>query len=98
MEPEDTAIQHLQRGVPDAFKVIFFQLYPEFFSFSLLLLQDEAAARTVTMDAFFLLWNRHTEFDSEKAVKAFLYLAVRNRCLERIRPPLTDTSSGRDGL
>jgi RNA polymerase sigma-70 factor (ECF subfamily) len=96
VEQEDVAIQHLQLGAPDAFKVLFLQLYAEFFSFSTLLLKDRAAARRVTLAGFFLLWNRHADFGSEKAIKAFLYLAIRNRCLRRIRElPLPD-AGGRD--
>lgn len=70
-------------GSPEAFKVLFLQYYPEYLSFALMCLrdQDHLAARTVTLEAFFLLWERHTDFDREKAIKAFLYLAVRNKCL-----------------
>jgi DNA-directed RNA polymerase specialized sigma24 family protein len=99
VEQEDVAIRHLQLGAPDAFKVLFFQLYAEFFSFSTLLLQDGAAARQVTLGAFFLLWNRHADFDCEKAIKAFLYIAIRNRCLRQIRGlPLSDNAGGRDAV
>jgi DNA-directed RNA polymerase specialized sigma24 family protein len=78
----------------DAFKVLFFQCYPEFLSFSVLFLQDRAAASRLTLEAFFLLWDRHTEFDSEKKIRSFLYLAVRNKCLNYMKglphSPATD--------
>jgi DNA-directed RNA polymerase specialized sigma24 family protein len=37
------------------------------------------------MEAFFLLWNRRKDFDSAKKIKAFLYLAVRNNCMQQLR-------------
>jgi DNA-directed RNA polymerase specialized sigma24 family protein len=71
----------------DAFEVLFFQFYPEFLSFSTLFIQDRTAASRLTLEAFSLLWERHAEFDSEKKIKAFLYLAVRNKCLNYIKSP-----------
>jgi DNA-directed RNA polymerase specialized sigma24 family protein len=63
-------------------------------------LQDRLVARTVTLEVFFLLWERHTDFDGEKAIKAFLYLAVRNKCLHNLPagsradlPPVSPPSS-----
>lgn len=85
VEQKDFSILELQQGGPDAFKVFFFQYYPEFLSFSILFLQDRAAADIITFEAFFLLWDRHAEFDTEKKIKAFLYLAVRNKCLRYMK-------------
>ena len=73
-----------QEGSPEAFKVLFFQYYPEILSFAVMCLQDRLVAHTVTLEVFFLLWERHTDFDGEKAIKAFLYLAVRNKCLHNL--------------
>jgi len=84
-DEQDFSILHLKEGVPEAFKVLFFQYYPKFFSFADMLLQDRLSAKNVTMEALFLLWKRHADFESEKNVKAFLYLTVRNHCLNFIR-------------
>lgn len=81
----DFSILYLRRGVPEAFKILFFEYYPELFSFSLLLLQSRPVAQKMTMEAFFLLWQRRTEFDSAKNIKAFLYLAVRNKGMQQLK-------------
>jgi DNA-directed RNA polymerase specialized sigma24 family protein len=65
----------------DAFKAFFFRYYREYLSFTASFLQDEVAARNVTLEAFFLLWGRYAEFDSETRVKTFLYLVIRNKCM-----------------
>ena len=93
---KDFSIVQLQQGGPDAFKVLFFQYYQEFLSFSILFLQDRAAAGIITFEAFFQLWERHAEFDSEKKIKAFLYLAVRNKCLHFMKglPQKADVGNG----
>jgi len=84
VEEQDLSILHLREGAAEAFKVLFFQYYSEFFSFADMLLQDRLSARNVTMEALFLLWKRHAEFESERGIKAFLYLTVRNHCLNFI--------------
>lgn len=97
---QDLSVLHLQMGSPEAFKVLFFQYYPEILSFAVMCLEDRLAAGAVTLEVFFLLWERHTDFDREKAIKAFLYLAVRNKCLHYLPagsraglPPVTPPSS-----
>ncbi|HEY4064342.1 MAG TPA: sigma factor [Puia sp.] len=85
VDEQDISILYLKQGDPGAFKVLFFQYYPEFFSFADMLLQDRVSAKNVTMEALFLLWKKHADFSSEKNIKAFLYLTVRNHCLNFIR-------------
>jgi DNA-directed RNA polymerase specialized sigma24 family protein len=81
----DLALFYFRKGSPEAFKMLFFEYYPEFFSFSTMLLQHRAVAQKVTMEIFFLLWNRRADFDEGKRIKAFLYLAARNRCLRQLK-------------
>jgi DNA-directed RNA polymerase specialized sigma24 family protein len=85
IDEQDFSILHLREGDPEAFKVLFFQYYPEFFSFAGMLLQDRVSAKNVTMEVLFLLWKKHADFSNEKNIKAFLYLTVRNHCLNFIR-------------
>jgi DNA-directed RNA polymerase specialized sigma24 family protein len=83
----DYSVLYLRHGFPEALKVFFFEYYSELFSFSQMLLQQRAAARQITMEAFFLLWDKRTGFDSARTIKAFLYLTVRNKCLQHLKTP-----------
>ena len=67
--------------------MLFFEHYPELFSFAQLLLHNRLLARKTTIEAFFLLWSRRTEVESVKRAKAMLYLAVRNKCMVQLRAP-----------
>ena len=87
IEEKDLSILYLRRGIPEAFKLLFFEHYPEFFSFSLMLMQHRLAAQKVTMEVFFLLWERRRELDSGKKIKAFLYLNLRTKCLQELKAP-----------
>ena len=86
-EERDFSIQYLRHGFPEALKVLFFEYYPELFSFSLLLLQHRPLARKTAIEAFFLLWSKRKEVDNIKKVKALLYLAVRNKCMAQLKAP-----------
>ena len=39
------------------------------------------ALQNLTLEAFFLLWAKHGDFDNEKAIRAFLYTTIRDNCL-----------------
>ncbi len=85
IEEDDPSVLWFQQGVPEAFKVFFFQYYPELFSFALLLVHDPPAAYQLSIDAFFLCWERRTDFTSDQKIKAFVYLATRNNCMDHLR-------------
>jgi len=90
---KDYPVLYLRRGIPEAFKVFFFEYYSEIFSFSSMLMQRRALAHRMTMEAFFLLWEKRRDFDSAKTIKSFLYLAVRNKCILHLRsavPPAAE--------
>jgi DNA-directed RNA polymerase specialized sigma24 family protein len=93
-EERDLSIMYLRHGVPEAFKLLFFEHYPEYFSFSLLLMQHRPEAQKLTMEAFFLLWDRRSDFDGAKKIKAFLYLTLRTKCLQELKSPSSDAKVG----
>ena len=93
-DEDDPSVLWFQQGVPEAFKVFFFQYYPELFAFANLLVNDAPAAYQLSIDAFFLCWERRTEFTSDEKIKAFIFLATRNNCMDHLRriadPAVTD--------
>ena|SRR5579872_4902219 len=78
-------LQDLREGSPQAFRIFFLTHFAEFFSFANLLLRDKASCKNVTAAAFFLVWAKHGDFDSEKNIKAFLYTTIRDNCLHYLR-------------
>src|ERR1700743_1282456 len=86
-EQPDPDVQLLRRGVPEAWKRIFFEYYPEALSFGSGLLRDVVQAQRVVLNAFFTLWSRRTDFDSIGKIKTFLFLTVRTSCLQELRSP-----------
>ena len=85
LDEQAFSINDLREGSPQAFKELFFQYYPEFFSFAYSLLGDQASAKSSTTDAFFLLWKKRAHFDNDKDGKAFLYNTIRNSCFNYLK-------------
>ncbi len=70
-----------ERGLNYFFNLHFSALC--YFAFSLL--KDQPAAEEITDDAFVKLWHRHADFSTPATIKAFLYVTVRNACIDRLR-------------
>lgn len=85
IDEDDPSVLWFRQGVPEAFKAFFFQYYPELFTFANVLVDDAPAAYQLSIDAFFLCWQRRTGLTSDDKIKAFLYLATRNNCLDHLR-------------
>ncbi|MFA4869557.1 MAG: RNA polymerase sigma-70 factor [Pedobacter sp.] len=46
------------------------------------MLDDKTEADDIVSRCFLKLWQKHTDFDSEQNIKAFLYISCRNACLD----------------
>ncbi|WP_431217423.1 hypothetical protein ACQ86N_14715 [Puia sp. P3] len=57
-------------------------------------MRDAPAAYQLSLDAFFLCWQRRADFTDDEKIKAFLYLTTRNACMDQLRriadPAVTD--------
>ncbi len=64
---------------------LFNTYYPRLSYFAFKMINDKAGAEDVAQDAFIKYWNRRGDFPSEKAAKTYLYITVRNDCLNILR-------------
>ncbi|WP_353196423.1 RNA polymerase sigma-70 factor [Parapedobacter defluvii] len=79
-------IQQLHRGNQAAFDALFRMFHPAlcFFARRLASGLPKGQAEEIVQDAFLKLWQRRTNFSDLSAIKAFLYIATRNACLNYI--------------
>jgi len=79
-------IRQLHRGNPTAFDALFRMFHPAlcFFAKRLAIGLPKGQAEEIVQDAFLKLWQRRVNFSDLSAVKAFLYIATRNACLNYI--------------
>ncbi len=67
------------------FKDVFNQYYPSLSLFANHLINNEEAAADITEDVFIKLWEKQPNFSKYKNIKAVLYIAVKNACLNYIQ-------------
>lgn len=51
------------------------------------MVSDPAVAEEIVQDTFVKLWIRRSYFEKPTAVKAFLYIATKNACLNHLKSP-----------
>ena len=81
----DSIIKHFNRGSEKAYQKIFNKLYPVLCSFAEKYLNDSDEAEDVTQEVFIELWNQKEKFISINQIKNFLYLSIKNKCLNIIK-------------
>lgn len=78
------SIDALKNGDTEAFSILFNKFYPHLCFFAQNLVDNKQVAEEIAEDVFVKLWQRHTKFDKLQSVKAFLYIAVKNRCIDHL--------------
>lgn len=83
----------LKKGGPDALQSLLKQFYSPLCLFAERLLADSAAAEDIVGESFVKLWNKRTDFESVQNIKAFMYITVRNACLNHLKQAKRDSLS-----
>jgi RNA polymerase sigma-70 factor (ECF subfamily) len=80
LDERDVSVE-LKKGKGRAFENIFIECHGSLCFFAAKRVGDPEIARDVVSDIFVQLWHRREEFHDVRSVKAFLYVSVRNACL-----------------
>jgi RNA polymerase sigma-70 factor (ECF subfamily) len=67
------------------FKITFDLHYKPLCAFGYRYVKDSFVAEDMIQEVFEILWEKRSDFNHEKAVKAFLYTSVRNKCLNHLK-------------
>ncbi|MET3876462.1 RNA polymerase sigma-70 factor [Chitinophaga sp. OAE865] len=79
------SIEALKKGDESSFRALFEHLYQPLCYFGVKITGNLSAAEEVTGDCFLKLWHRHKGFESLPAIKSFLYVSIRNGCLNYLK-------------
>jgi RNA polymerase sigma factor (sigma-70 family) len=86
-------IDTFKKGSPDALQSLLKQFYSPLCLFAERLLADRAAAEDIVGESFIKLWNKRTDFETMQNLKAFMYITVRNACLNHLKQAKRDSLS-----
>ncbi len=77
----DNTITEFQNGDKESYRLLFNLLYPSMCLYAKKFLGDYDDAEDITQEVFIELWHQRAKFESLNQIKAFLYLSIKNRCL-----------------
>lgn len=81
--------QRLQASDMEAFAALFSALYPDLLRYARQRTARDGPDEDVVQEAFLRLWERRATLDPDRSVRAFLYVTVRNLCLNHQRNTTT---------
>jgi RNA polymerase sigma-70 factor (ECF subfamily) len=88
--PADSeVVASVRAGDEQAFGQLFHEHYNGMCTFAARILGSDAAAEEVAQQVFIGIWEQHTRWTVGGTVAAYLYAAVRNRALNRLRDDRT---------
>ena len=76
---------NLKLGNPDAFKKLFRILYPRLKGYCNLFIHNKNEIEDIIQESFITLWEKREEIKTEKSVESFVFVIVRNRCLNVLK-------------
>ena len=85
LEEEQALVRRMGEGDHDAFNEVFSLLYQRITYMVVRLVGDEDDAKDILAEVFIKLWNKRTDFPSLSAMRSFLYISARNRCLDHLK-------------
>ena len=68
-----------------AFEALFKKYYASFCIVALRYVEDKDVAKDIAQEVFIKLWDKRHDYDDIPSVKTFLYVLVKNACLNHIR-------------
>jgi RNA polymerase sigma-70 factor (family 1) len=87
MEDPTVLMSAFREGDAAAFMRIFQQYNRSLLYFAQKMIRQKEGAEELVSDCLIRLWQRRSNFESEEKIKAFLYISVKNACLNYIKSP-----------
>jgi len=66
------------------FEILFKEFYNDLCNFALKYTKNKEASEEVVQEVFYKIWEKRSFIDVQISVKSYLYISVRNKCLQQI--------------
>ena len=97
-DSEIEIIERLKKGDDRAMAPIFKLYNKSLYYFARQLVDNDGQAEDIVADAFVKLWQKNTDFDSLAAIRAFMYVTIRNSCCNYLKHIKRKTASHQEIL
>lgn len=84
---DEEVINLFHQGEEESLVYIVRRFQKELLFFANNILQRKEVAEEIVDDSFLKVWQRHADFNALPALKSFLYIAVKNACLDYLKSP-----------
>lgn len=89
----------LKKGNPEAFKEVFRLLYPRLKGYCNFFIENENEIEDIIQEGFITLWEKRNTIHYEKQIESFLFVIIRNKCLNFLKKRRLHTEDfSADGL
>lgn len=78
---ETSILRDLNKGKEDALKEIYRLFFHALCAFGSRFVKDDAAVADMVQEVFIKVWGRQEKFEAIYSLRSFMYLSVRNACL-----------------
>jgi RNA polymerase sigma-70 factor (ECF subfamily) len=85
--------RELQKGNPEAFKEVFRLLYPRLKGYCKLFVPNESEVEDLIQECFITLWENRNSIDIKKRLESFLFVIIRNKCLNFLKSQRLDSGN-----
>ena len=85
--------RELQKGNPETYKEIFRLLYPRLKGYCKLFVHDENEVEDIIQECFITLWDKRKTIDVQKRLESFLFVIIRNKCLNFLKNQKLDSEN-----
>lgn len=82
---ESDLIRQINNGDKEAFKSLFNNYYPGLLFYANSIINDTDISKDLLQDIFLKIWEKHEEFSIQSSIKSYLYISLRNACLDFIK-------------
>ena len=77
--------ESLKNGKPEAYKELFRLLYPRLKGYCKLFVHNGNDVEDILQDCFLSLWEKRFSIIVEKSIESYLFMILRNRCLNYLK-------------
>ena len=78
---ESDILQNLNKGKESALKEVYRLFFHALCAFGTRFVKDDAVVADIVQEVFIKVWARRTDFQAIYSLRSFMYLSVRNACL-----------------